>query len=86
MHIPRVAAGQNLTFWPMGHIFRKCGAFFIRRSFQGAKLYSEVFSRYVKALLQEGHPIQFYIEGGRSRNGKLVQPKSQLKAATIRIC
>ena len=76
MHIPRIAAGQNLTFWPMGHIFRKCGAFFIRRSFQGAKLYAEVFSRYVKALLQEGHPIQFYIEGGRSRDGKLVQPKT----------
>jgi glycerol-3-phosphate O-acyltransferase len=76
MHIPRIAAGQNLSFWPMGHIFRKCGAFFIRRSFQGAKLYSEVFSRYVKALLQDGHPIQFYIEGGRSRNGKLVQPKT----------
>ena len=76
MHIPRIAAGQNLSFWPMGHIFRKCGAFFIRRSFQGAKLYAEVFSRYVKALLQEGHPIQFYIEGGRSRNGKLVSPKT----------
>ncbi|NLA75464.1 MAG: hypothetical protein GX846_08370 [Deltaproteobacteria bacterium] len=76
MHIPRIAAGQNLSFWPMGYIFRKCGAFFIRRSFQGAKLYSEVFSRYIKALLQDGHPIQFYIEGGRSRNGKLVQPKT----------
>ncbi|MBN2418228.1 MAG: 1-acyl-sn-glycerol-3-phosphate acyltransferase, partial [Deltaproteobacteria bacterium] len=76
MHIPRIAAGQNLSFWPMGYIFRKCGAFFIRRSFQGAKLYAEVFSRYVKALLQEGHPIQFYIEGGRSRNGKLVPPKT----------
>ncbi len=76
MHVPRIAAGQNLAFWPMGHIFRKCGAFFIRRSFQGAKLYAEVFSRYVKALLQEGHPVQFYIEGGRSRNGKLVQPKT----------
>ena len=76
MHIPRIAAGQNLSFWPMGYIFRKCGAFFIRRSFQGAKLYAEVFSRYVKALLQEGHPIQFYIEGGRSRNGKLVSPKT----------
>ncbi|MFC1532517.1 1-acyl-sn-glycerol-3-phosphate acyltransferase [Thermodesulfobacteriota bacterium] len=75
MHIPRIAAGQNLAFWPMGHIFRKCGAFFIRRSFKGAKLYSEVFSRYIKALLEEGHPIQFYIEGGRSRNGKLVLPK-----------
>ncbi|MBN2061543.1 MAG: 1-acyl-sn-glycerol-3-phosphate acyltransferase [Deltaproteobacteria bacterium] len=76
MHLPRIAAGQNLAFWPMGHIFRKCGAFFIRRSFKGAKLYSEVFSRYIKILLQEGHPIEFYIEGGRSRNGKLVFPKT----------
>jgi glycerol-3-phosphate O-acyltransferase len=75
MHIPRIAAGQNLAFWPMGHIFRKCGAFFIRRSFKGAKLYSEVFARYVKSLIEEGHHIQFYIEGGRSRNGKLVLPK-----------
>lgn len=75
MHIPRIAAGQNLAFWPFGHIFRKSGAFFIRRTFKGAKLYSEVFSRYVKALLEEGHPIEFYIEGGRSRNGKLRRPK-----------
>jgi glycerol-3-phosphate O-acyltransferase len=75
MHIPRVAAGQNLIFWPMGHIFRKAGAFFIRRSFRGLKLYSEVFARYIKALLQEGHSIEFYIEGGRSRNGKMTLPK-----------
>lgn len=76
MHIPRIAAGTNLTFWPMGHIFRKCGAFFIRRSFRGTKIYPEVFSRYIKSLLEEGHPIEFYIEGGRSRNGKLMTPKT----------
>jgi glycerol-3-phosphate O-acyltransferase len=76
MHIPRIAAGKNLAFWPMGYIFRKCGAFFIRRSFAGATLYSEVFVRYIKALLEEGHPIEFFIEGGRSRNGKLVLPKT----------
>lgn len=75
LHIPRIAAGQNLAFWPMGHIFRKAGAFFIRRSFRGLKLYSEVFARYIKALLQEGHSIEFYIEGGRSRNGKMTLPK-----------
>ena len=76
MHIPRIAAGSNLTFWPAGYIFRKCGAFFIRRSFKQPRLYVEVFSRYIKALLQEGHPIEFFIEGGRSRNGKLVLPKT----------
>ena len=76
MHIPRVAAGKNLSFWPMGYIFRKSGAFFIRRSLKGAKLYLEVFNSYIKALLEEGHPIEFFIEGGRSRNGKLVLPKT----------
>lgn len=76
MHIPRIAAGSNLTFWPAGHVFRKSGAFFIRRSFNQPRLYVEVFSRYIKALLQEGHPIEFFIEGGRSRNGKLVLPKT----------
>lgn len=74
-HIPRIAAGQNLAFWPMGHIFSKCGAFFIRRSFRQDTLYVEVFNRYIKALLDDGHPIEFFIEGGRSRNGKLVSPK-----------
>jgi glycerol-3-phosphate O-acyltransferase len=76
LHVPRIAAGTNLTFWPMGHIFRKCGAFFIRRSFKGARLYPEVLARYIKALLEEGHPIEFFIEGGRSRNGKLMLPKT----------
>ncbi len=75
MHIPRIAAGKNLTFWPVGHFFRKVGAFFIRRTFKGARLYTEVFERYVKALLEEGHPLEFFIEGGRSRSGKLILPK-----------
>jgi glycerol-3-phosphate O-acyltransferase len=75
MHIPRIAAGRNLAFWPMGYIFRKTGAFFIRRSFRQS-LYVEVFNRYIKVLLEEGHPIEFFIEGGRSRNGKLVLPKT----------
>jgi len=75
MHTPRIAAGRNLSFWPMGPFFRKSGAFFIRRSFKGARLYATVFTRYIKALLEERHPLEFFIEGGRSRSGKLVLPK-----------
>ena len=75
MHIPRVAAGKNLAFWPVGHIFRKSGAFFIRRTFKGAKLYGKVFAKYIKVLLNEKHPLEFFIEGGRSRSGKLTLPK-----------
>ena len=75
LHIPRTAAGKNLAFWPLGNYFRKTGAFFIRRTFKGARLYSTVFSRYIKALLRENTPLEFFIEGGRSRSGKLILPK-----------
>lgn len=75
LHIPRIAAGKNLAFWPLGNFFRKSGAFFIRRTFRGARLYSTVFSGYIKALLQESTPLEFFIEGGRSRSGKLILPK-----------
>jgi len=75
MPCPHVAAGKNLSFWPMGPLFRNGGAFFIRRTFRGAVLYSKVFSEYVYKLLEEGFNIEFFIEGGRSRTGKLIQPK-----------
>ncbi len=72
---PHVAAGKNLSFWPLGPIFRGGGAFFIRRTFSGAVLYSKVFAEYIKKLLEEGFNIEFFIEGGRSRTGKLILPK-----------
>jgi len=72
---PHIAAGKNLSFWPMGTIFRAGGAFFIRRSFRGAMLYSRVFSEYIHKLLEEGFNIEFFLEGTRSRSGKLIMPK-----------
>ena len=75
MPVPLVAAGKNLSFWPMGSLFRSGGAFFIRRSFRGAVLYSKVFAEYIHKLLEEGYNIEQFIEGGRSRTGKLLMPK-----------
>ncbi|MDO9565283.1 MAG: 1-acyl-sn-glycerol-3-phosphate acyltransferase [Candidatus Desulfaltia sp.] len=75
MPCPLVAAGKNLSFWPMGPIFRGGGAFFIRRTFKGAVLYSKVFVEYIHKLLEDGFNIEFFIEGGRSRTGKLMLPK-----------
>ncbi len=75
MPVPLVAAGKNLSFWPMGPLFRSGGAFFIRRSFRGAVLYSKVFAEYIHTLLEEGFNIEQFIEGGRSRTGKLLMPK-----------
>jgi glycerol-3-phosphate O-acyltransferase len=75
MALPLIAAGANLSFWPMGNIFRHCGAYFIRRTFHGNRLYRDVLKTYLKVLLKEGHAQEFFLEGGRSRTGKLLQPK-----------
>ncbi|MEX1328982.1 MAG: 1-acyl-sn-glycerol-3-phosphate acyltransferase [Desulfobacterales bacterium] len=83
MQVPHIAAGKNLSFWPMGPIFRLGGAFFLRRSFGGAVLYSKVFAEYVHKLLEEGYNIEQFIEGGRSRTGKLLMPKLGLLSILI---
>ncbi len=72
---PHIVAGSNLTFFPMGPVFRRSGAFFMRRSFRGLKLYPTVFKQYIKTLIGEGYSIEFFIEGGRSRTGKIMLPK-----------
>ena len=75
MACPHIAAGKNLSFWPMGPIFRGGGAFFLRRTFKGQPLYAHVFSEYFYKIIKEGFGIEFFIEGGRSRTGKLLRPK-----------
>jgi len=80
LNLPLVAAGKNLAFWPLGPFFRKSGAFFLRRSFRGQKFYTDVFAAYIKTLVSEGHNLEFFIEGGRSRTGKMVLPKLGLLA------
>lgn len=75
---PHIAAGKNLSFWPLGPIFRGGGAFFMRRTFKGQKLYSKVFFEYIYKILQEGFNIEFFLEGGRSRTGKMLSPKTGL--------
>ncbi|NWH05708.1 1-acyl-sn-glycerol-3-phosphate acyltransferase [Desulfobacter latus] len=76
MPCPHIAAGKNLAFWPLGPIFRGAGAFFLRRTFKGAELYTRIFAAYIEKLLYEGFNIKIYIEGGRSRTGKVLPPKT----------
>ncbi|KKO44570.1 glycerol-3-phosphate acyltransferase [Arsukibacterium ikkense] len=80
---PHIAAGINLNFWPAGTIFRRGGAFFIRRSFSGNKLYSAVFREYLSQLFSKGYAVKYYSEGGRSRTGRLLQPKTGMLAMTV---
>lgn len=75
IQLPLIAAGDNLSFFPLGPVFRRAGAFFIRRSFKGDRLYSAVVETYVRRLIRDGFPIELFIEGGRSRTGKLLPPK-----------
>jgi glycerol-3-phosphate O-acyltransferase len=86
MPCPHIAAGKNLSFWPLGPIFRGGGAFFLRRSFKGAPLYSRVFSAYIHKLLEEGFNIELFIEGGRSRTGKLLMPKLGFLSILLNAC
>jgi glycerol-3-phosphate O-acyltransferase len=72
---PVVAAGDNLSFFPIGELLRRGGAFFIRRDFRGDRLYAAVVDAYVRRLLRDGWAIEFYLEGGRSRTGRLLSPK-----------
>lgn len=75
MPLPIIAAGDNLSFFPLGPVLRRGGGFFIRRSFRGDKLYGVAVEAYVRRLLREGHVLELFLEGGRSRTGKLLPPK-----------
>ncbi len=72
---PHIAAGANLDFWPIGGLFRRSGAFFLRRSFRDNRIYAETFRAYIRKLIKEGVWIEFFIEGGRSRTGKSLPPR-----------
>ncbi|EJF32024.1 glycerol-3-phosphate 1-O-acyltransferase PlsB [Enterobacter sp. Ap-916] len=80
---PHIAAGINLNFWPAGPIFRRLGAFFIRRTFKGNKLYSTVFREYLGELFSRGYSVEYFVEGGRSRTGRLLDPKTGTLSMTI---
>ena len=83
MVTPHIAAGINLNFWPAGPIFRRSGAFFLRRSFAGNKLYTAVFREYLELLFNKGYSVKYYPEGGRSRTGRLIPPKTGMLAMTM---
>lgn len=80
---PHIAAGVNLNFFPAGPIFRRGGAFFLRRTFKGDRLYSTVFREYLAELFSKGYSVEYFSEGGRSRTGRLLPAKTGMLAMTI---
>jgi glycerol-3-phosphate O-acyltransferase len=83
LQLPLIAAGDNLNFFPMGPLFRRAGAFFIRRTFAGDRLYAAVVDAYVRRLIKDGMSLEFFLEGGRSRTGKLLPPKLGLLSIVV---
>ena len=82
--VPHIAAGINLNLPVVGSFLRRGGAFFLRRSFSGNPLYSAVFMKYLGQMMARGHSIEYFIEGGRSRTGRLLQPKAGMLSMTVR--
>lgn len=81
--VPHVAAGDNLNFPIVGGILRRGGAIFMRRSFKEDPLYALIFKQYLTLMLHRGHSIEYFIEGGRSRSGRLLTAKTGLLKMTL---
>ena len=81
--LPHIAAGENLNLPFAGQLLRRCGAFFMRRSFHEDPLYAAVFSQYLRAVFERGHSVEFFIEGGRSRTGRLLPARLGLLGITL---
>lgn len=81
---PHIAAGRNLDMPLIGPLLRRGGAFFMRRSFRDNRLYAAVFNEYLHRLLSRGHPLEYFMEGGRSRSGRLLPARAGMLAMTLR--
>jgi glycerol-3-phosphate O-acyltransferase len=81
---PHIAAGENLDIPIVGSLLRRGGAFFLRRSFKGEPLYAAVFHEYLHLMISRGFPIEYFIEGGRSRSGRMLPPKAGILGMTVR--
>ncbi|HET8705779.1 MAG TPA: glycerol-3-phosphate 1-O-acyltransferase PlsB, partial [Pseudomonadales bacterium] len=81
---PHIAAGVNLNLPVVGPILRRGGAFFMRRTFKGNPLYTAVFNEYLHTVFSRGFSVEYFIEGGRSRTGRLLSPRTGMLTMTLR--
>ncbi|RMF22216.1 MAG: glycerol-3-phosphate 1-O-acyltransferase [Deltaproteobacteria bacterium] len=77
------AGGINMNFFPMGPVFRRSGVFFIRRTFRDNEVYKFVLRHYIDYLVEKRFPLEWYLEGGRSRSGKLLPPRFGMLAYVV---
>src|SRR5256712_10937895 len=72
-----------MNFFPMGALLRRTGFSFTRRSFKDNEVYKLVLRQYVDYLVEKRFPLEWYIEGTRSRSGKLMPPRFGLLAYVV---
>jgi len=77
------AGGINMNFFPVGPLVRRSGVFFIRRSFKDDPIYKHVLRCYIDYLVEKRFSLEWYLEGGRSRSGKLLPPRFGLLAYVV---
>jgi len=83
-HAPNhTAGGINMNFLPVGPIVRRSGVFFIRRTFKDDPVYKFTLSHYIDYLIEKRFSLEWYIEGGRSRSGKLLPPRFGLLGSVV---
>lgn len=84
INLPHIAAGINLNIPIVGALLRRSGAFFMRRSLGGDKLYTTLFNEYLYQMINRGYALEYFVEGGRSRTGRMLSPKLGMLTMTVR--
>ena len=83
LSLPHIAAGENLNMPVVGPLLRRGGAFFMRRRFRDDRIYSAVFTEYLYQVYRRGHSVEYFIEGGRSRSGRLLPAQTGILNMTL---
>ena len=83
LSLPHIAAGDNLNMPIVGPLLRRGGAFFMRRRFRDDRIYSAVFNEYLYQVYRRGHSVEYFIEGGRSRSGRLLPAQTGILNMTL---
>lgn len=76
-HIVSDDALMNTFLIPF--LIRSSGAFFFRPAkYSKSNIYQAIFNEYIQRLLVGGNNIEFFIEGTRSRTGKIQSPRTEI--------
>ena len=68
------AVGEWARIWPLSHLIRWMGAYFVRRNSKD-ELYRRVLERYIVMATEAGVPQAVFPEGGLTRDGRMREPK-----------